>query len=77
MILLDPDSAFTTAHQLAEQQGESLAVGKKTLGKRLQDRGFIAHHDYERNTKQWRIQGTRRRVWCVKTGTIFPPAAES
>ena len=77
MILLDPDSAFTTAHQLAEQQGESLAVGKKTLGKRLQDRGFIAMHDHERNTKQWTVQGTRRRVWCVKTGTIFPPAAES
>lgn len=77
MILLDPDSAFTTVHQLAEQQGESLAVGKKTLGRRLQDRGFIAMHDHERNTKQWTVQGTRRRVWCVKTGTIFPPAAES
>jgi hypothetical protein len=76
VLLLDPDSAFATAHQLAEQQGESLPVGKKTLGKRLQDRGFIALHDNDRNTKQWTVQGTRRRVWCVKKESIFPPAAE-
>ena len=56
MILLDPDSAFTTVHQLAEQQGESLAVGKKTLGRRFRT-GF--YRDARSRAQHEAMDGSR------------------
>jgi hypothetical protein len=48
----------------------------KTLGKRLEECGFLAHHDKNRNTSQVTIGTTRRRVWAIKKSDIFPPSKE-
>jgi hypothetical protein len=76
LIFIEPESAYAAAQQLAEQQGEPLPVRKKTLGKRLEDSGFLAHHDKDRNTLQVTIGTTRRRVWAIKKSDIFPPSEE-
>jgi len=64
-VYLEPDSAFAVAHQLAAQQGESFPLNLKTLGKRLQERHFLAEHNKDRNTFQCTIAGRRHRVWCL------------
>jgi hypothetical protein len=40
LVLLNPESAYATAHELSRQQGETFPVRMKTLGKRLEERGF-------------------------------------
>jgi hypothetical protein len=65
-LLLDRESAYAVAHELARQQGESFPVGKKTLGKRLQEDGILARQDQDRSTTQVTIGSVRRRVWCIK-----------
>ena len=76
LVLLEPDGAYAAVHQLAAQQGEAFPVRPKTLGKRLEDGGFLTHHDKSRSTTQVTIGLTRRRVWSIRTSAIFPPAEE-
>jgi len=44
-IYLQPDSAYAAAQHLASEKRESLAVGEKTLWKRLHDAGMLASVD--------------------------------
>jgi hypothetical protein len=44
-VYLQPDSAYAAAQQLAGEKRESLAVGEKTLWKRLHDAGMLASVD--------------------------------
>jgi hypothetical protein len=77
LVLLEPELAYAAVHQqLAAQQGEAFPVRPKTLGKRLEERGLLTHHDKKRTTTQVTIGATRRRVWSIKTSTIFPPLEE-
>jgi hypothetical protein len=76
MVLLNPESAFATAHELSRQQGESFPVRLKTLGKRLEERGFLTGHDKDRNTTQVTIGAARKRVWSIKKAIIIPPSEE-
>jgi hypothetical protein len=76
-VLLEPESAYAAVHQLAAQQGEAFPVRCKTLGKRLEQRRFLTHHDKNRNTIQVTIGAARRRVWSIKTSHIFPPLGET
>ena len=77
LVLLEPESAYATAHQLSAQQGEPFPVRMKTLGKRLEEGGFLASHDKNRNTLQVTIGNLRRRVWAIKTSDMFPSSAEA
>jgi hypothetical protein len=72
LLLLEPDSAYAVANQLAEQQGDSLRVTKKTLWKRLRERGFLARQEKQRNMVHFNIRGGRRLVVCVKKEAVFP-----
>jgi hypothetical protein len=76
LVLLEPESAYATAHQLSAQQGEEFPVRMKTLGKRLEDGGFLGSHDKNRTTTQVTIGTTRRRVWAIKKLDIFPSSEE-
>ncbi|MFZ0881323.1 MAG: hypothetical protein WA002_17645, partial [Candidatus Acidiferrales bacterium] len=71
-IFLLPDSAFAVAHQLAAEQGESFPITQKTLGKRLEERGFLAAHNEDRNTLQRTIAGGRHRIWYIEKSRVFP-----
>jgi hypothetical protein len=77
LVLLEPESSYATAHQLSAQQGEGFPVRLKTLGKRLEEGGFLASHDKNRNTLQVTIGTLRRRVWAIKTSDIVPSSAEA
>jgi hypothetical protein len=76
LVLLEPDSAYAVVHQLSAQQGEGFPVRLKTLGKRLEESGFLASHDKNRNTTQVTIGTARRRVWAIKKSDISPSSAE-
>jgi len=76
LVLLNPESAFATAHELSRQQGEPFSVRMKTLGKRLEERGFLTGHDKHRNTTQVTIGAARKRVWSVKRGVIITLLSE-
>ena len=73
LVLLEPESAYAAVHQLAALQGEAFPVRCKTLGKRLEERGLLTHHDKSRNTTQVTIGAARKRVWSIKMSAIFPP----
>jgi len=77
LVLLEPDSAYATINQLSAQQGEPFPVRMKTLGKRLEQRGFLTNHDKNRNTTQATIGAARRRVWSIKKSNVFPSSEEN
>ena len=76
-ILLEPESAYAAVHQLSAQQGEPFPVRLKTIGKRLEERGFLTSHDKNRNTTQVTIGAARKRVWSLKRAVIFPQSEEA
>ena len=78
LLLLEPDSAYATAHRLAQEQGEALPVGKNTMWKRLREQGFLARQEKGRNMVPWFIGGVRRRVLCLTSSAlpITDPRAE-
>lgn len=65
LIYLQPDSAFMVAQRMASTQGAALAIGQKTLWKRMQEQGYIAEADPGRNTIKKVIVGERKRVICI------------
>jgi len=73
-VLLDPDNAYAVANELAKAQGEALSVDKRTLWKRLRQRGFLSRSDKDgHNTVVRTIGGRRQRVLCVpKEHVIYP-----
>jgi hypothetical protein len=70
LVLLEPESAYATAHKLAEQQGEGLPVTKNTMWKRLRERGFLARYGKDHNTIQYTVAGARRRVLCIRKADL-------
>jgi hypothetical protein len=72
VILLEPDSAYAVANQLAQQQGDSLRVSKQTLWKRLRERRVLSRHEKDRNTVRADVRGARRTVLCVRKSVVFP-----
>jgi hypothetical protein len=68
--LLNPDAAFAAAQKLAQEQGEFLSVGQKTLWQRMRDRGLLARSDAERNLAKMTIGKQRRRVLALAPGTL-------
>jgi hypothetical protein len=70
LVLLDPDVAFATAQKLAQEQGEFLTVGQKTLWQRMRDRGLLARTDADRNLVRFTIGKQRRRVLALTPRTL-------
>lgn len=65
-IYLEPESSFAVAQRLAREQGEELTVGRKTLHKRLAERGLLASRDEKRgNLVRRSLAGRRRNVLHV------------
>lgn len=72
-IYLEPEAAFAEAQGLATEQGETIPVGKKTIWKRMDDRGLLASTEEERgrNTVRVTIGNSRRTVLHVKASLIL------
>lgn len=66
LVLLEPDSAYAAANQLANQQGQSLPVTPKTLAKRLAERGFLVQQGSDHIAVLRTVGGRRRRVWAIR-----------
>ena len=75
LALLEPNAAFAAVQRLAREQGDALAVGVKTLWKRMKDRGHTICHDEERNLLSRNIDGNRRRVLAVDASKLAIPGA--
>lgn len=57
------DSAYTVAQQVLAAQNNLLSVGKRTLVKRIDERGMIRSRDEGRNEK--RMTFSRKKEWVV------------
>jgi hypothetical protein len=76
-VYLEPQASYAIAKRVLREMGESLAVGVKTLHKRMRDRGLLAewnHRDREILVRRM-IQGARHRVLTVRAALISPPPA--
>lgn len=71
-VYLDPDVAFAVAQSLANSQGHPIAIGEKTLRKRMADQGLIVSSDNSVNTKRISLSGARRRVVHISRETLHP-----
>jgi hypothetical protein len=62
-LYLEPESAYAEAQELARHQGESLAIGARTLWQRMRERKLLASRDEarQRNTVRRRLAGHERR----------------
>jgi hypothetical protein len=75
LALLEPNVVYAAVQRLAREQGDALAVGVKTLAKRLKDRGYTILHDADRNLLSSNIEGNRRRVLAVDASKLTIPMA--
>lgn len=64
-IYLQPDATFSVAQKFASSQGAALAIGQKTLWKRMSERKYLAEMDQGKNTCKKTICGERKRVISI------------
>ena len=71
-IYLEPNAIFACAQRIGRDQGISLPINKKTLWKRMQQKGLLASRDENRrrNTIRKNINGMRKNVIHIKGGTL-------
>jgi hypothetical protein len=74
--LLNPDAAFAAVQKLAQDQGEFLTIGQKTLWARMRDRGLLLGSDADRNLKRETIHGDRQRVVRLPKGLLSLDAGD-
>ena len=72
---LDPEISYSAAHKLAAGQGSTIAVGPRTLWKRLAAASLLAMQEENRNTYKARIGGQLRNVIAIVTERLvsIPP----
>lgn len=70
MAYLNPEVAFATAQKLAQEQGEFLSIGQKTLWQRMQDRGLLVRSEAKRNLVRVKIGDQRRRVLALSPRSL-------
>ena len=71
-LYLDFNIAFAAAQNLAKDQGTSFPIGQHTLLKRLDEKGYLASKEGERNSLRIRlmIEGARRAVVHIKKDAL-------
>lgn len=71
-VYLDMEVAFGVAQSLASSQGNTIAIGPKTLQKRMANKGVIVSSESGVNTKRITLAGTRVRVLHVPREALHP-----
>jgi hypothetical protein len=64
--------AFGVAQSLASSQGNTIAIGPKTLQKRMANKGVIVSSESGVNTKRITLAGTRVRVLHISREALHP-----
>ncbi len=64
-VLLEPGAAFAVAQDVARRQGSSLPINKRTLWKRMAEKGLLASRDDARNRNTTRATINKNRVEVV------------
>jgi hypothetical protein len=72
-LYLSPEAAHAEANRLAQEQGRALPVGVLTLGKRLQQQGWLASTEggRERLTVRRTLGGARVAVWHLSAARFL------
>lgn len=73
-LYLEPEASYATAQRQARDEGEPIAVGPRTLAKRLDEGGLLIRADRElqRYTTRVDLQGVRRRVLYLAINSLLP-----
>lgn len=71
-VYLDMEVAFGVAQSLASSQGNTIAIGPKTLQKRMANKGVIVSSESGVNTKRITLAGTRVRVLHISREALHP-----
>jgi len=67
-LYIDPDASLAVVNLFARELAvPEIPFPKKTLGKRLMDRGLIRNHGKDRNTLKCNVEGVRREVFNLRT----------
>jgi hypothetical protein len=71
-LYLEPATVYAEVQDLARAQGESLSVTKRTLHKRLKDRGLLASHEEGKLVTRRTLEGPRRFVLHLFASVLCP-----
>lgn len=75
-LLLQPDTAFKTAQIMAREQGMALPITRRTLWRRLQQKGLLVSFEEGRWTQRWYIQGVQKRVIHLHKDLLMERASQ-
>jgi hypothetical protein len=70
-LYLFPDVAYSVAQKMAAEQGHTLGVSSRTLGKRLAERNLLLTYDEKGYTTKRLIAGTKVRVYVSPSDTLW------
>jgi hypothetical protein len=73
-LYLEPEAAFKVVQEMAQASGEPLAIGSKTLHKRLDDRKLLASTAKKKRRRlqvRKTLQGRRREVLHLLASTLW------
>ena len=73
-LYLDLEAALTATQRVGQATGSAVAVGARTLAKRLHQRGYLRSVDAERDRLHVRrtLQGARRSVLHLAASSVVP-----
>jgi hypothetical protein len=73
-LYLDLEAALTATQRVGQATGSTVAVGARTLAKRLHQRGYLQSVDAERDRLHVRrtLQGARRNVLHLSADSVVP-----
>jgi hypothetical protein len=73
-LYLDLEAALTATQRVGQATGSTVAVGARTLAKRLHQRGYLRSVDTERDRLHVRrtLQGARRNVLHLSADSVVP-----
>ncbi|MEN6356545.1 MAG: DUF3854 domain-containing protein [Armatimonadota bacterium] len=77
-LFLDPESALAVAKQFSQDMGEPFTINRKTLQKRLLEKGLLISCEESRNTltvRRW-LSNKRRSVLHMSVESIYPQGTD-
>jgi hypothetical protein len=73
---LQPAPAFACAERLCRDQGRSLGLTDRTLGRRLSEAGMVISNDGDRHTKKVRTGTKAENLFHLKAADFLPAPTE-
>lgn len=73
-VYLSPGPAYRVAQEYASRQGWAVAIGERTLWRRLADAGLLAASDDGRHTRTVRVGSRTEKVLHLRPGSLLSPS---